>query len=142
MLRDSLDNLRARSAETLGPSIQRVGARIDPLIGQARGRYQKLEPRERLLVRIGAVVLGIFLLYNLIYVPIVDLSSGLEDKIAQRQHDLAQVRRLAGTYAQLKSDLVAAEHHTVPGKDFSLFSVVEDSLTRSVGRDKIGSIDT
>src|SRR5579863_2808989 len=73
--------------------------------------------------------------------PIVDLSSGLDAKIVQRQNDLVQVRRLAANYAQLKADLANAERHTVPlGKDFSLFSVVEASMTKSVGREKIGSI--
>jgi type II secretory pathway component PulM len=140
MLREWLENLRERLTEFLRPSLTRAGARIDPLIAQARGRYQKLEPRERLLVRAAAVVLGIFLLYNLIYLPIVGLSSGLEGRIAQRQLDLADVRRLAETYARVKADLASAEHHTVPGKDFSLFSVVEASMTKSVGRGKIGSI--
>lgn len=140
MIRELLETLRARIAELARPILTRAGARLDPVVAQARGRYQKLEPRERLLVRAAAVVLGIFLLYNLIYLPIVGLSSGLEERIAQRRIDLADVRRLAETYARLKADLSSAEHHTVPGKDFSLFSVVEASMTKSVGRDKIGSI--
>jgi len=141
MLREWFDDRREWLGERLRPHVKQVRERLDPLVGQARGRYQKLEPRERLLVHIAAGVFGLFLIYNLVYVPIVDLSSGLEDKIVQRQRDLAEVRRLAGTYAQLKADLASAEHHTVPrGKDFSLFSVVEASLTNSVGREKIGSI--
>jgi type II secretory pathway component PulM len=141
MLKEWLDNLREWLSDRLLPYYQLGRERIDPLIGQARGRYQKLEPRERLLVRIAGGVFGLFLLYNLIYVPIIDLSSGLEDKIVQRQRDLAEVRQLAGAYAQLKAELASAEHRTVPrGKDFSLFSVVEASLTKTVGREKIGSI--
>jgi type II secretory pathway component PulM len=141
MFREWFDSIRERLSDLLKPYFKQARERLDPLIGQARGRYQKLEPRERVLVRIAGGVFGLFLIYNLIYVPIVDLSSGLEDKILQRQHDLADVRRLAGTYAQLKADLVTAEHRTVPrSKDFSLFSVVEASLTKSVGREKIGSI--
>ncbi len=141
MLGDRFDNLRESLKDRLAPYARQVRERLDPLIGQARGRYQKLEPRERLLVRIAAGIFGLFLLYNLIYVPIVDLSSGLEDKIVQRQRDLAEVKRLTVTYAQLKADLASAEHHTVPqGRDFSLFSVVEASLSKSVGREKIGSI--
>jgi hypothetical protein len=92
-------------------------------------------------VQIAGVLLGIFLIYNLVYSPIVDLSSGLDARIAQRQQDLVEVRRLAGTYAQLKANLTKAEHNTVSSsKDFSLFSVVEASMTKSVGREKIGSI--
>lgn len=141
MLREWIDKLRVRMMDLLRPWLKQAATRVDPLIGQARGRYQKLEPRERILVQIAAGLLGIFLIYNLVYSPIVDLSSGLDDKIAQRQHDLVEVRRLAGTYAQLKANLVNAEKRTVPlGKDFSLFSVVEASMSKSVGRDKIGSI--
>lgn len=141
MLREWFENVRARLMDLLRPYLKLAATRVDPLLAQARGRYQKLEPRERVLVQIAGGLFGIFLLYNLIYVPIVDLSSGLEDKIVQRQHDLVEVRRLAGTYAQLKSDLANAEKHTVPlGKDFSLFSVVEASMTKSIGREKIGSI--
>jgi len=125
----------------LRPYLKQAAARVDPLIAQARSRYQKLEPRERILVKIAGGLVGVFLIYNLIYLPIVDLSSGLQDKIVQRKQELAQVRRLAANYAQLKSDLANAERHTVPlGKDFSLFSVIEASMTKSVGREKIGSI--
>jgi type II secretory pathway component PulM len=141
MLREWFENFRARLMDSIRPYLKLAATRVDPLLAQARGRYQKLEPRERILVQIAGGLFGIFLLYNLIYMPIVDLSSGLEGKIVQRQHDLVEVRRLAGTYAQLKSDLANAEKHTVPlGKDFSLFSVIEASMTKSIGREKIGSI--
>jgi type II secretory pathway component PulM len=140
MLREWIDNLRARMMDLLRPYLKQFAKLIDPYVAQARSRYQKLEPRERILVQIAGGLLAIFLIYNLVYTPIVDLSSGLENKIAQRQQDLAEVRRLAGTYAQLKANLAKAEQRTVPGKDFSLFSVIEASMTKSVGRDKIGSI--
>jgi type II secretory pathway component PulM len=141
MLKEWIDDLRARVMDLIRPWLKQAATRIDPLLVQARGRYQKLEPRERILVQIAGGLLGIFLIYNLVYVPIVDLSSGLQDKITQRQNDLIEIRRLAGTYAQLKANLAAAEKRTVPmGRDFSLFSVIEASMTKSVGRDKIGSI--
>ncbi len=141
MLREWIDNLSARVRDLIRPLLKQAVTRVDPLIAQARGRYQKLEPRERILVQIAGGLLAIFLIYSMVYTPIVDLSSGLEAKIAERRHDLAEVRRLAGTYAQLKANLANAEKRTVPlGKDFSLFSVVEGSMTKSVGRDKIGSI--
>src|SRR5271154_3571970 len=141
MLREFFENLRARVMDSRRPLLKQTATRVDPMIGKARGRYQKLEPRERILVQIAAALVGVFLIYNLIYMPIVDLSSGLQDKIAQRQQDLIDIRRLAGTYAQVKSDLANAERHTVPlGKDFSLFSVIESSMSKSVGREKIASI--
>src|SRR5579862_5864963 len=141
MLREWIESFRARVEELIRPYLKQAAARVDPMLAQARLRYLKLEPRERILVQVAGGLLGIFLIYNLIYLPIVDLSSGLQDRIVQRQNDLAEVRRLAATYAQLKADLASAERHTVPlGKDFSLFSVIEASMTKSVGRQKIGSI--
>jgi type II secretory pathway component PulM len=140
MFREWIDNLRARMMDSLRPLLKQLATLIDPYVAQGRSRYQKLEPRERILVQIAGGLLAIFLIYNLIYTPIVDLSSGLQDKIVQRQHDLAEVRRLAATYAQLKVNLAKAQLRTVPGKDFSLFSVIEASMTKSVGRDKISSI--
>src|SRR5208283_2864341 len=138
MFKELIENLRARTMELIRPYLKQAATRVDPLIARARGRYQKLEPRERILVQIAGGLLGVFLIYNLIYMPIVDLGSGLQDRIAQRQQDLAEVRRLAVSYAQTKTDLANAERHTVPlGKDFSLFSVVEASMTKSVGREKI-----
>jgi hypothetical protein len=50
------------------------------------------------------------------------------------------VRSEMRSYERLKFDLAAAEHRTVPGKDFSLFSIIEQALTRTIGRDRIGSI--
>ncbi len=141
MLTEWIGNLRARLADLLRPYLKLAAARVDPWIAQARGRYQKLEPRERILVQIAGGLVGVFLIYNLIYIPIVDIGSGLQNKIIQRQQDLAEVRRLAATYAQLKADLANAERRTVPlGKDFSLFSIIEASMTKSVGHAKIGSI--
>jgi type II secretory pathway component PulM len=141
MLKEWIDNLRARLMDFVRPLLKQGLTRVDPYIAQLRSRYQKLEPRERILVQIAGGLLGVFLIYNLVYMPIVDLSSGLDNKIVQRQNELVLVRRLAGNYAQLKAQLANAERHTVPlGKDFSLFSVVEASMTKSVGREKIGSI--
>ena len=86
------------------------------------------------------VVLGIIILYSFVYVPISGLDLGFGDQMATRQKQLAQVRSMMHTYGRLKTELAATEKRTVPSKDFSLFSVIEQSLTKSVGRDKIGSI--
>jgi type II secretory pathway component PulM len=121
--------------------LKRVSQRIDPIVASLRTRYQKLEPRERVLTLVGGALLAIFLGYNLVYGPIQSWQESLESRIAARQRELGDVRRLARVYSELKLDLAAAEKRTVTaGKDFSLFSVVETSLTKSVGRNKIGSI--
>ncbi len=141
MLRERLEQLRARLIALIRPYLGQLSRRVDPLLGQARGRYQKLEPRERLLLQIAAGLVGVLVLYNAVYLPILGIGAGLDEKIEQRERDLSSIRRLTSTYAILKADLSSAEHRTVPqNKDFSLFSILEASLTSSLGRDKIASI--
>jgi len=121
--------------------LKRVSQRLDPIVGNLRARYQKLEPRERILTLVASVLLAVFLVYNLIYGPIQSWQQSLESRISARQKDLGNVRRLARVYLELKGDLAAADRRTVTtNKDFSLFSVVESSLTKTVGRNKIGSL--
>ncbi|MGH7781095.1 MAG: type II secretion system protein GspM [Candidatus Binataceae bacterium] len=141
MLREYIDKMSAWIRTRLNPRVADLRGLIDPLIAQGQARYQKLESRERTLLQIGTALVAIFLLYNIIYTPIVDFSSGLDQRIVEREHDLTSVRHLAANYAAVKAELESAEHSTVPrNKDFSLFSVVESSFTKSVGRDKITSI--
>ena len=45
------------------------------------------------------------------------------------------------TYGRLQQELAQAQTRTVPDKaNFSLFSIIEQTLTQSVGRERIGSI--
>jgi type II secretory pathway component PulM len=141
MLRDQIESLRGRAALTLGPLLRQARARVDPIIAQARSRYEKLESRERLLVQIAGGLLAVFIAWSFIIAPIAGLIGGLDGRIADREHDLANVRRMVESYSHVKNELSQAEHNTVPqSADFSLFSVVETAFTKSVGRDKIASI--
>jgi type II secretory pathway component PulM len=119
----------------------RVRDALAPLAAAMRGRYQKLEPRERVLVRILGALLAVFLAYNLLYTPIIGAVGGLTNRIQQRQHDAVEVAQMMRAYWQLQADLATMRKRTVPaGGDFSLFSVIEQALTRAPGKDKIGSI--
>ena len=139
--REYFAGLRQRISAYLEPRTRPLREQIDPYVAQARARYDKLEKRERLLVQIAAGLFALFMLYSLIYSPIADYVEGLDERIATREHDLAGVQRLVDTYATVKADLNAVQHNTVPGgKDFSLFSVVEASFSKSLGHEKIASI--
>jgi len=131
-----LDRLRALAAEQLG----RLQESTAPARASARAWYEKREPREKVLLRILGSVFAILLLYSLIYLPIISLRDSIADRISRRQRDLIEVRGMMRSYARLQSDLAKAQNRTVPGTDFSLFSVLEVALTKSVGREKIDSI--
>lgn len=130
-----------RMLEPLEPYFARADAAVRPLIAQLRSRYQKLESRERTLVKLAGGVFALFLVYNLIYLPISNWRDSLDTTIETRHRETGEVQHLVETYLQRKKQLQEAERNTVPmGKDFSLFSVIESSLTKSVGHEKIASI--
>ena len=116
-------------------------AALAPLYAAARKRYQKLEPRERILFLIAGAMLGLFLAYNLVYLPIQRVIGDLGNRIQQRRHDAVEVAHMMRTYQRLQIDLATMRKRTVADSgDCSLFSVVEQALTRAPGKEKIGSI--
>src|SRR5205807_5543524 len=88
---------------------------------------------------VGALM-TLALIYNLLYLPVVNMRADLADKVNRRKQALVELRAMMRTHDRLQAELARTEKRTVPGHDFSLFSVVEQTLTKSVGRDKIGSI--
>jgi hypothetical protein len=61
--------------------------------------------------------------------------------VAARQHQVVRLRGMMRNYERLRLELASTQKRTVPGgKDPALFSVLEITLTNSVGRAKIGSI--
>jgi hypothetical protein len=138
---DRLRMLLARLRRPLAPYTERVNATVGPPIAQLRTRYQKLESRERMLLKIAGGVFGLLLVYNFIYMPISNWRDSLDTSIETRRREIGNVQHLVDTYLQRKKQLEEAERNTVPlSKDFSLFSVIERSLTLTVGHDKIASI--
>jgi general secretion pathway protein M len=119
---------------------ERIGHWLAPAWQIAHEWYAKREHREKLLLRILGAILGVFVLYNFIYRPFVGLGTGLDDRVAMRQHQLAEVRSMMRSYERLKVELAKTEKRTVRSQDFSLFSIIEQSLTKSIGREKISSI--
>jgi hypothetical protein len=153
-----LDRIRAMIAEPLPipESVRRLGIRATqpfkryaesarrasaPAWEAARTFYEKREPREKLLLRVAGGLVAGLILYNLIYSPIVGLQESLATRVASRRSDLIDLRVLMRSYGHLQQELAQAQTRTVPDKaDFSLFSIVEQTLTKSVGRERIGSI--
>jgi type II secretory pathway component PulM len=131
----------ARLSAILADGTARLRTALAPTIAAARGRYQKLEPRERVLVQVAGALVALFIAFNLVYLPIQAALGGLGDRIQERQHDAVEVAHMMRAYQRLRVDLATMRTRTVAASgDFSLFSVVEQALTRAPGKDKIGSI--
>jgi len=131
----------ARLSAILADGTARLRTALAPTIAAGRGRYQKLEPRERVLVQVAGALVALFIAFNLVYLPIQGALGGLGDRIQERQHDAVEVAHMMRAYQRLRVDLATMRTRTVAASgDFSLFSVVEQALTRAPGKDKIGSI--
>jgi type II secretory pathway component PulM len=138
---DRLARLRHRALQPLHPYAERVWQKAAPAWAAGQGWYEKREPREKVLLQIAGALIAVMVLYGMIYSPIMSLRASLDERVAARVQDLIEVRALMPRYERLQRDLQIAEHRTVPsGPNFSLFSVIEQSLTRSVGRERIASI--
>jgi hypothetical protein len=145
------EKLRNASVMTAAP-FERIGAFLEPYAAKANalvapywesfsGWYEKREPREKTLLRALGVVAGLLFVYEAIYSPLIATRQDLADKVVARRQELVEIRGMMRTYERLRKELAASETRTVSGgNDFSLFSVIEQTLTREVGRDKIGSI--
>ena len=84
------------SASTLGWNTG-TGARntaAAPAAAAARARYQKLERRERLLVKLAGALIALFIVFNFIYLPIQGALGGLGNGIQERR---ARRRRTSRT---------------------------------------------
>jgi hypothetical protein len=135
-VRNSIARLRALGAA----AAEQIGPRVGPAYSKAHTWYAKREPRERLLLRLLTGFLAILMLYELVYVPFSGVGGDIADRVADRQQELIDVRAQMRSYERLKLELAATERRTVSGKDFSLFSIIEQALTHTIGRDRIGSI--
>ena len=138
---NQLRTLLAAMFKPLAPYWEQAADAIAPLRAQLQARYQKLEPRERTLVKVAVIVFTLFMVYNLVYSPLIGWRDSIDTAIETDQREIGNVQHLVDTYIARKKQLRDAEKNTVPiGKDFSLFSVIEKSLTTTVGHDKIASI--
>src|ERR1700731_1222646 len=81
---ENIPRLRAR----LAPYVERIETIVGPRWSRARTWYEKREPREKILLRILGVILGVLFLYDAIYSPLVSLRQDLADRAATRQQQL------------------------------------------------------
>ena len=141
VIAESTAAIGARLSAILDDGAARARTALAPTIAAARARYQKLEPRERLLVQVAGGLVALLVVFNFVYLPIRNAIGGLGDRIQERQHDAVEVARMMRAYQGLRVDLATMRTRTVAASgDFSLFSVVEQALTHAPGKDKIGSI--
>src|SRR5271170_6277101 len=95
---NQLRKLLAQLLRPLAPYRERAADALSPAIGQLQSRYQKLESREKTLVKVAGAVVVIFLLYNFVYSPISSWRDSLDTTLDTRHHEIGEVQHLVDTY--------------------------------------------
>ena len=87
--------------------------------------FEKLAPRERLLLMLGAGVLLLLLLYALIWAPAFERHAKLRASVAEQEKNLAWMQQAAGQVKALQRRMPGGTAQGLGGR--SLLAVVDQS---------------
>lgn len=106
-----------------------------------RERWQHLSQRERLIVSIGGVVIGLSLLFVLVVDPLLAKYDRLDRQEVRKQKDLSELTVLTQDYESKRERLAKAEQR-LPDADsrFSLLTFMEEAAGSARIRDHIAGM--
>jgi general secretion pathway protein M len=97
----------------------------------------RLSPRDRLALAVGAGVVLVAVLLFGIYLPYRGALAGLDDRIAARQRQVEEVGELRARYQLLQQQLGVAERRLAQGEQVSLFPFVEELAGRFATKENL-----
>lgn len=104
--------------------------------------YQRLSPRERLLLGLTSGVVLVLALYSFVWEPLVEGRARLARQIAFKEQQLQEIQRMRVTYMELLSRLEAGKQIIAsPEEGFSLFPHIEATVSQVVTRDHIAAMN-
>lgn len=106
--------------------------------GAALGR---LNPRERRLVAIFAVLAMVTFLYVGLIEPIVEQHTHIERRIETLSRGLGTLEQLAARIRTLEGELGAKKNPTNTSEDFSLFSFIDRATSAAIAADAVSSMN-
>jgi general secretion pathway protein M len=98
---------------------------------------ERLTPRDRIALAIGAAAVAAALIYFAGILPFQGALKGLDARIASRQRQVGEVRALQSRYLQLQRELGQAEQRLAKGGQLSLGSFVEEVVHRYAAKDNL-----
>ena len=106
------------------------------------GSFNRLAPRERLLVGLAALsVVGISL-YSFVWDPVQSSSALTERRIKTKSDDLREILKQRDTYLDLLRRLEANKAAISPtDPSFSLFAYLDNTIAQAVGREHVTSMN-
>jgi|GEM_PF-141886 len=83
-------------------------ARIDSALADLKARFMELQPRERIIISVGAVLVLITAIYTLGFAPLNKAVNERQQRIAQKQQDLAWMQSVVGKLSAMSGAMPAA----------------------------------
>lgn len=103
-----------------------------------RERWQQMSQRERTIVLVGGVVVGLSLLFVIVVDPLLAKLDRLERQAVRKQKDIKELVLLSQEYAAMRNRLARAESRMpAPDSQFSLLTFMEEAATTARVRERI-----
>lgn len=104
--------------------------------------YQRLSPRERLLLVLAVGSLLTISLYSFVWDPLVGGREMLQRRIVAREKDLAEIQVQRTRYLEMLRQLEASQAVLVrTDPSFSLFAYLQNAVTQVLSREHITSMN-
>lgn len=106
-----------------------------------RERWQQMSQRERTIVLVGGVVVGLSLLFVVVVDPLLAKLDRLERQAVRKQKDIKELALLSQEYAAMRDRLARAESRLpAPDSQFSLLTFMEEAATTARVRERIAGM--
>ncbi len=104
-----------------------------------RSGFDKLEPREKLIIFIGLCFLLVFALLQFVVTPYLDADKRLDSAIAQKEAELIELQLLQQEYRSLMAEAGGiSEQLQKRSSAFSLFSFLDEQASGADVKEYIG----
>ena len=103
-----------------------------------RERWRQMSQRERTIVLVGGIVVGLSLFFVLVVDPLLAKLDRLERQAVRKQKDINELALLSQEYTTKRNRLAKAESRMpAPDSQFSLLTFMEEAATKARVRDWI-----
>jgi len=107
---------------------------------QLLGYYNRLAPRERMLVGLAALSVVVISLYNFVWDPLNSSRELLVRRITSKEKDLSEIQRERQVYLDLRRQL-DANQTGFTSDDFNLFAYLQGEISQAVSKEHIVSMN-
>jgi general secretion pathway protein M len=104
--------------------------------------FNRLAPRERLLLGVAALSVAVISLYSFVWDPVQTSRELTARRIAMKERDLRAIVKQRDVYLDLLRRLEANKAAiSPPDSNFSLFSYLDNTIAQAVGREHVTSMN-